>query len=50
MLLFSELWKKNNTIILVTHSEELAQYAHRIIKIKDGLIESDKINPNPIFT
>ena len=50
MLLFSELWKKNNTIILVTHSEDIAQYAHRIIKIKDGLIESDNINPNPIFT
>jgi putative ABC transport system ATP-binding protein len=50
MLLFSELWKKNNTIILVTHSEEIAQYAHRIIKIKDGLIESDEINPNPIFS
>jgi len=50
MQLFSELWKKNNTIILVTHSEELAKYAHRIVKIKDGLIESDDINPNPIFS
>jgi len=50
MQLFSELWKKNNTIILVTHSEELALYAHRIVKIKDGLIESDNINPNPIFS
>ena len=49
MLLFSELWKKNNTIIVVTHSEEIAQYAHRIIKIKDGLIESDAINHSPIF-
>lgn len=49
MLLFNELWKKNNTIILVTHSEEVAQYAHRIIKIKDGLIESDFINPSPVI-
>jgi putative ABC transport system ATP-binding protein len=49
MLLFYELWKKNNTIILVTHSEEIAMYAHRIIKIKDGLIESDKINETPII-
>ena len=49
MFLFSELWKQKNTIILVTHSEEIAQYAHRIIKIKDGLIEKDEINKNPIF-
>ncbi len=49
MLLFSELWKKNNTIILVTHSEDVARYAHRIIKIKDGLIESDMLNNSPIF-
>lgn len=47
MLLFSELWKKNNTIILVTHAEEVARYANRIIKIRDGLIESDIINHNP---
>jgi len=49
MQLFSELWKKNNTIILVTHSEEVAQYANRIIKIRDGLIESDTINSNPVL-
>ncbi|MCL2040268.1 MAG: ABC transporter ATP-binding protein [Bacteroidetes bacterium] len=49
MLLFSELWKKNNTIITVTHSEDIARYAHRIVKIKDGLIESDMVNNSPIF-
>ena len=49
MFLFSELWKQNNTIIVVTHSEEIAQYAHRIIRIKDGLIEKDYINEKPIF-
>ncbi|MDR0926175.1 MAG: ABC transporter ATP-binding protein [Ignavibacteria bacterium] len=49
MQLFSDLWKANNTIIVVTHSEEIARYAHRIIKIKDGLIESDTVNDNPVF-
>jgi len=49
MNLFSELWKKGNTIILVTHEEDIARHAQRIIRIRDGLIESDTVNPNPIL-
>jgi len=49
MKLFAELWRKGNTIILVTHEEEIARHAHRIIRIRDGLIERDEINPNPIY-
>lgn len=41
MALFSELNKKGNTIILVTHEEDIAKHANRIIKIRDGKIESD---------
>ncbi|MFP4368390.1 MAG: ABC transporter ATP-binding protein [Candidatus Kapaibacterium sp.] len=48
MKLFSELWQKGHTIILVTHEEEIARHAHRIVRLRDGLIESDLINENPI--
>jgi len=44
MGLFEEIHKQGNTIILVTHEEDIALYAHRIVRLKDGLIESDKKN------
>ena len=41
MALMAELNKKGNTIIMVTHEEDIAKHAHRIVKIRDGMIESD---------
>jgi len=47
MRLFEDIHKKGNTIIVVTHEEDIAQHAHRIIRLRDGVIESDLENPNP---
>ena len=44
MKLFQEIHKKGNTIIVVTHEEDIANYARRIIRLKDGIIESDILN------
>jgi len=46
MQLFQKLHEEGNTIILITHEQEIANYAHRNIFIKDGTIYSDKINQN----
>ena len=47
MGLFHELHQKGNTIIMVTHEDDIAHFAHRIIRLRDGLVESDTINPHP---
>ena len=48
MRLFDELNKDGNTIILITHEQEIANYANRTIFIKDGLIHSDNLNQKKI--
>ena len=42
MALFDDLQKKGNTIVLVTHEPDIAEYAHRIVHIRDGKIFSDQ--------
>lgn len=44
MGLLEDIHKKGNTIILVTHEEDIAQHAHRIVRMRDGLIERDYLN------
>jgi putative ABC transport system ATP-binding protein len=46
MGLFQELHDKGNTIIMVTHEDDIAHYAHRIIRLRDGLVEWDRKNDN----
>lgn len=46
MGLLEEIHSKGNTIILVTHEEDIAQHAHRIVRMRDGLIENDYMNPD----
>jgi putative ABC transport system ATP-binding protein len=48
MALLNDIHLKGNTIVLVTHEEDIARYAHRIIRLKDGNVESDQVNANPI--
>jgi putative ABC transport system ATP-binding protein len=46
MGLLEEIHEKGNTIILVTHEEDIARHAHRIIRLKDGRVDTDEINQN----
>ena len=48
MGLFAQLHDQGNTIIVVTHERDISRYAHRIIKLRDGLVESDEKNENVI--
>lgn len=48
MELFEEIHAKGNTVIIVTHEEDIARYAHRIIRIRDGQIERDEVNQNKL--
>ncbi|PWB68471.1 MAG: macrolide ABC transporter ATP-binding protein [Holophagae bacterium] len=43
MAIFDELQAKGNSILLVTHEEDVARHAHRVIRLRDGLVESDAV-------
>ncbi len=49
MKLFNDLHAQGNTIIVVTHEEEVARHAHRIIRVRDGLIENDFMVENRVL-
>ena len=48
MDILGKIHSEGNTVILVTHEEDISHYAHRVIRLRDGLIETDKQNANPV--
>ncbi|HXR84695.1 MAG TPA: ABC transporter ATP-binding protein [Hanamia sp.] len=50
MHIFDKIQADGNTVILVTHEEDIAEYAHRIIRLRDGIIESDRLNEKKVAT
>ncbi len=48
MNLFAEIHQKGNTVVLVTHEEDIARHAHRIVRLRDGHVESDNLNEHII--
>ncbi len=47
MDILGKIHSDGNTVILVTHEEDISHFAHRVIRLKDGLIETDKLNEHP---
>lgn len=48
MALFQNIHESGNTVVIVTHEPDIAEYAHRIIRLRDGLVETDELNPHVI--
>ena len=47
MAAFEAIWMQGNTVILVTHELDIAEHARRIVRMRDGRVESDQVNPAP---
>ncbi len=48
MNIFSKIHADGNTVVLVTHEEDISNYAHRIIRLRDGVIETDKVRQTAV--
>lgn len=49
MEILSKIHADGNTVILVTHEEDISHFAHRVVRLRDGVIESDEKNENPVL-
>lgn len=49
MRIFEDLYKQGNTIIVVTHEEDIAEHARRIVRLRDGKLESDTLVEKPVL-
>jgi len=47
MYILGRIHDDGNTVILVTHEEDISNFAHRVVRLRDGVIESDKLNEHP---
>lgn len=50
MKIFGKIQEAGNTVVLVTHEEDIAHYAHRVVRLRDGLVESDLIREESMIT
>ena len=44
---FEAIWRQGNTVIVVTHEPDVAEHARRLVRMRDGRMESDTVNANP---
>ena len=49
MEIFDNIFKNGNIIVLVTHEEDIANHARRMIRLRDGMVETDKVNEKAVF-
>ncbi len=47
MQAFENIWRQGNTVIVVTHEPDISEHARRVVRMKDGRVESDQVNPHP---
>ena len=47
MEVLGKIHSDGNTVVLVTHEEDISKFAHRVIRLKDGMVETDKMNDHP---